>query len=70
VNEFGLGANSNSDKKGDKSEPRRGDCSAGFCHSDYWVLKLDAAGNKVWDKTLGGRFTEFLSHPQQTSEGG
>ena len=23
--------------------------------SDYWAVKIDANGNKVWDKTLGGR---------------
>ena len=24
------------------------------CSSDYWVLKLDSSGNKLWDKVLGG----------------
>jgi hypothetical protein len=32
---------------GTKTEPCIGNC-------DYWVLKLDADGNKIWDKTIGG----------------
>ena len=32
-----------------------GDVSeAGQGYEDYWLLKLDSAGNKVWDKRYGG----------------
>src|SRR5690606_27864271 len=37
---------------------------------DYWVIKLDACGNKVWDKTLGGSGEEAINSLQQTSDGG
>lgn len=37
---------------------------------DFWVLKLDAAGNKDWDKTLGGTFSERGFGIQQTTDGG
>jgi hypothetical protein len=31
----------------EKSEPSRGG-------TDYWIIKIDANGNKIWDKTYGG----------------
>src|SRR3954452_23373146 len=43
-----LGGSSISDLSGSKNNK-----SYGFSY-DYWVLKLDANGNKVWDRTLGG----------------
>src|SRR5688572_2322745 len=58
-----LGGYSLSGISGDKSQASRGD-------RDYWVVKLDASGNKMWDKTLGGsQWDEFYSL-QQTSDGG
>lgn len=42
-----LSGSSNSDASADKREDSRG-------YSDYWILKIDAAGDKLWDKTLGG----------------
>jgi hypothetical protein len=58
-----LGGQSNSGAGDDKSQPSRG----GF---DYWVIKLDANGNKQWDKTFGGSGNEFLWSLQQTRDGG
>lgn len=37
---------------GTKTEPCIGNC-------DYWVLKLDVEGNKIWDKTIGGTSNEI-----------
>jgi hypothetical protein len=38
--------------------------------SDYWFVKLDAGGNKQWDKSYGGNDSEQLFSAQQTSDGG
>ncbi|WP_170114024.1 T9SS type A sorting domain-containing protein [Pontibacter mucosus] len=58
-----LGGYSLSDASGDKSEDSRG----GF---DYWVVKLDASGNKQWDRTFGGDNTDQFTSLQQTGDGG
>jgi len=42
-----LGCNSWSDVWMDKSEPSRG-------LQDFWLVRIDAQGNKLWDKTIGG----------------
>ena len=49
-----LGGSSTSNASGEKSENSRG-------KSDYWIVKIDAAGNKEWDKTLGGGDEDDLS---------
>jgi PKD repeat protein len=46
---FIIGGYSKSGISGDRSEVSRGNQEA-----DYWILKLDANGNKVWDKAFGG----------------
>ena len=38
--------------------------------SDFWIIKLDGSGNKVWDKTYGGSDMEHIESIQQTSDGG
>lgn len=57
-----LGGISNSNISGDKSENSKGDW-------DQWMVKIDAAGNKVWDKTLGGSNSEHLSSITLTVRG-
>ncbi|RYY67189.1 MAG: T9SS C-terminal target domain-containing protein [Chitinophagaceae bacterium] len=37
---------------------------------DYWVVKLDAAGNVSWDVILGGNLTEVATSIVQTADGG
>jgi len=43
---------------------------AGFGGSDYWVLKLNADGAKLWEATCGGSGNEGLFSLQQTPNGG
>ncbi len=58
-----LGAYSNSGTSSDKSQPSKGG-------DDFWLIKLDATGNKVWDKTIGGSGSDILSSIAQTTDGG
>ncbi|MBC5774836.1 T9SS type A sorting domain-containing protein [Pontibacter sp. KCTC 32443] len=60
---FILGGTSNSNASAEKSENSKGG-------DDFWIVKLDASGNKVWDRTIGGEFSDYLSSVQQTKDGG
>ncbi len=44
--------------------------SKGVGSQDLWVLKLDAWGNKIWDKTFGGSGSDYANSIVQTSDGG
>jgi hypothetical protein len=57
-----LGGYSESGISGDKSQPSRGD-------DDFWVVRLDASGNKLWDKTFGGSGEDWLFGLDQTTDG-
>lgn len=61
-----LGGSSNSGAGGDKSQPYYSTA----WHPDFWVLKLDATGNKVWDKTIGFYSIENFCDVLQTADGG
>jgi hypothetical protein len=60
---FLLGGSSISGAGGDKTEASRG----GY---DYWVVKINSSGTKLWDKRFGGSGTENLQSLIQTSDGG
>ena len=58
-----LGGYTRSDTiMGDKSH-------AGYGNYDYWAVKLDANGNKVWDKTFGGTSHDYLWDAIELSNG-
>ncbi len=61
---FILGGFSSSNNSGEKSEDSKGG------GADLWVVKLDAAGNILWQKTIGGDGYEELHNISQTTDGG
>ena len=61
-----LVGNSGSGISGDKTEDKKG--QTGF--TDFWVVKTNKLGQKIWDKTYGGRYTDFCRTVIETSDGG
>ncbi|UCH14355.1 MAG: hypothetical protein JSV22_14805 [Bacteroidales bacterium] len=47
-----------------------GDVSGNHGSSDYWVVKLTAAGNIDWQKSLGGSNVDEATCIKQTADGG
>src|SRR5262245_48713199 len=56
-----LGGRSDSGISGNKTQASKGS-------GDYWVIKLDASGNKTWDRSFGGSNYEEFQSLQQTSD--
>ena len=56
-------AGSDSNISGDKTENSRGGL-------DFWILKLNASGDIIWQKTYGGSNPDFDTYGQQTTDGG
>src|SRR5437899_10626457 len=44
--------------------------TANFGLTDSWLFKLDANGNKVWEKAFGGTLTEGAACVDATRDGG
>ncbi len=57
-----IAGTSNSKNNGDVGNNKGG--------SDCWVIKLDAAGDIEWQRTLGGSKNEGAIYIEQTSDGG
>jgi len=47
-----------------------GDVSINHGGEDYWILKLDSAGNIQWQKSFGGSGNEEANSIKQTNDGG
>ncbi len=60
---FILGGYSYSGISGDKTQPSWGS-------NDFWIVKIDALGNKQWDKRFGGTMGDELYSIRQTTDGG
>jgi len=58
-----LGGRSNSPSSGDKAENSIGG-------NDYWIIKTDSLGNKLWENTIGGSSVDILQSIHQTTDGG
>jgi gliding motility-associated-like protein len=54
--------NSWSSQFGDKTSDNYGE-------SDYWILKLDSDGKKIWDKSFGGTSNDFAINLDQNKTG-
>ncbi|SDG39345.1 Putative binding domain-containing protein, N-terminal [Chitinophaga filiformis] len=52
------------------STSANGDISINKGSFDYLLMKLDASGNKVWDKTFGGSDTDYGYDLRVTTDGG
>jgi predicted secreted protein len=44
--------------------------SFGAVGQDFWLVKVDAAGNLLWNQTYGGTGNEYAYHVEQTLDGG
>lgn len=60
---FILAGTSSSSISGDKKEACKG-------QEDFWIIKLDAKGNEIWQRTIGGSGQEKLLSITQTKDGG
>lgn len=60
---FILAGTSSSNKSTDKKDDSKG-------QEDFWVIKLDAKGNEMWQRTIGGTSQEKLLSVTQTKDGG
>ncbi|HUM45380.1 MAG TPA: T9SS type A sorting domain-containing protein [Chitinophagales bacterium] len=62
-NGYLLGGGTLSVISGDQTQTSRGD-------RDYWIVKIDANGVKLWDKRFGGPGDDELRSMAKTSDGG
>ena len=62
-NGFILGGMSNSPIGASKSE------AAKSSFGDYWIIKINASGIKVWDKTIGGQGEDVLGSVKLLQDG-
>lgn len=60
---FVVGGYSDSNISGEKTENSRGG-------KDYWILKMDSAGEIEWQRTIGGDQDDYLNDAKQTQDGG
>lgn len=44
--------------------------TAPHAFSDFWIFKIDATGNIIWQQTLGGTTTDYVRAIKTTADGG
>jgi len=65
---FILGGPSRSLPGGNKTAPSYG--TNNIVDADYWIVKIDRDGNKLWDRSFGGIADDQLWNLRQTRDGG
>lgn len=63
-----AGSSDSSPMRDDKGTNIKREKSRG--NLDYWIIKLDAAGNELWQKSYGGKLTDQLRSIALTKDGG
>lgn len=58
-----LAGSTNSGISGDVSEASQG-------NFDFWMIRVDDQGNKIWDKRFGGSAPDLCNHASVTNDGG
>ena len=58
-----MAGSSNSPISGDKSENSRG-------YDDFWIVKIDENGSKIWDKRYGGNAKDISYKAIQLNDNG
>ena len=66
---FLLGGSSTSDASGDKTEDNRTLSTSTSSFDDYWLVKMNDQGDKVWDKTIGGTELDYLRSMLELPDG-
>ena len=67
---FILGGGSLSQPSGNKSSPNYGSTNRFTATADFWIVRLDANGNKLWDRSFGGIYDDTLYCMRQMPDGG
>lgn len=55
---------------GGYSESSDGNVGGNYGGKDYWIVKLDASGNLVWETNLGGTLDDYAYDIHQTTDQG
>ncbi|WP_116790111.1 T9SS type A sorting domain-containing protein [Flavobacterium psychrotrophum] len=50
-------------------DTQNGDIASAYGNSDFWIVKLNATGNIVWEKTLGGTMGDHYADIVATTDG-
>ncbi len=65
-----LGGASDSQPSGNKTSPNFGSTNRYEESPDFWVVRLDSAGNKLWDRSYGGIYDDTLYALAEMPDGG
>ncbi len=66
---FVIAGSSTSGVSGDKTMANKSNIKPDE-NPDYWIVKVDANGKKMWDKTFGGNKSDYAQTIISTSDGG